>query len=626
MSSKSVKNEQWNVKKLISKIENKEISKPKFQRKKKWDIQQKKETTPNERAYIQFLFEVQNSVHAITFGQNSDNTYSNIDGNNRINAITHFIRKPFEIFDEYLDDLFIYINKLTNLDGNDKILLNKIFKEISYNDIIDMKFNKYFESIKKNELYLGKLQIHRDNIEPIIEIIQNKLKINENERFDISTTINVNLFEGYTTDDLCKTFEDINKFNSQLSDVELLACRLYNITDFKINDSVLHKEIINEITIYYEEKSKNEVLNCFNFETDETINAFDCIIGLQNYCNRKYEIIEKSDNEGLSLFFKLYKSLYSFTQEDPQDKTKKETSFNTKNINEFIEYIIYASSILKKINEIIFTEKINNILFNKTCEKKINKFKKNNIYIILSAIIGYKKQNFPEKKIINSIEKAILYHFFNSEIKNKELRDSHKINDKINFEAGGTFIDALSSRLLFKDPYEISEKINKENMSEIIKILIDEMNNNIIKSSQSKRKLRKFFEKTLLFYYYKSKVPTNLLDNEFSLEHIFPFSSNWKDELDIDRLGNIVPIISQINNKRGNKHIKKYKELDINHDFIKFIDVIPDEKVYDNIILHKEKEKEKEKEILNIINLLYNNNCEKIEKKYLDNFIKYLFY
>ena len=156
MLNKSVKNEQWNVKKLISKIENNEITKPKFQRKKKWDILPKKETTPNERTYIDFLFKVQNSVHAITFGQNIDNTYSNIDGNNRINAITHFIRKPFEIFPEYLTNLFSYINKLTNLDENDKKTLKNIFLEISYNDIINMKFHKYFESINKNELYLGK--------------------------------------------------------------------------------------------------------------------------------------------------------------------------------------------------------------------------------------------------------------------------------------------------------------------------------------------------------------------------------------------------------------------------------------------------------------------------------------
>ena len=42
MSNKRIKNEQWYVNELISKINNKDIIKPKFQRKKKWDILQKK--------------------------------------------------------------------------------------------------------------------------------------------------------------------------------------------------------------------------------------------------------------------------------------------------------------------------------------------------------------------------------------------------------------------------------------------------------------------------------------------------------------------------------------------------------------------------------------------------------
>ena len=67
--NKRIKNEQWSVKELISKICNQDISKPKFQRKKKWHIFPKNDNNPNEKSYIQFLFNTENSVHAITFGQ-----------------------------------------------------------------------------------------------------------------------------------------------------------------------------------------------------------------------------------------------------------------------------------------------------------------------------------------------------------------------------------------------------------------------------------------------------------------------------------------------------------------------------------------------------------------------------
>ena len=46
---KEVKNEQWSVKSLAHKVESKEIYKPKYQRKRKWDILPKKENVPNVR-------------------------------------------------------------------------------------------------------------------------------------------------------------------------------------------------------------------------------------------------------------------------------------------------------------------------------------------------------------------------------------------------------------------------------------------------------------------------------------------------------------------------------------------------------------------------------------------------
>ena len=139
MTDKRIKNEQWCIKELIAKINNQEISKPKFQRKRKWDIFPKSDNVPNEKAYIQFLYNTENSVHAITFGQENNSQkiyYSNIDGNNRINAIKHYIDRPFEIFNDILNPLNDFINDKIVLEKDDKDLLKKIFREVSYNQII----------------------------------------------------------------------------------------------------------------------------------------------------------------------------------------------------------------------------------------------------------------------------------------------------------------------------------------------------------------------------------------------------------------------------------------------------------------------------------------------------------
>ena len=60
-------------------------------------------------------------------------------------------------------------------------------------------------------------------------------------------------------------------------------------------------------------------------------------------------------------------------------------------------------------------------------------------------------------------------------------------------------------------------------------------------NKNDKRRSLKFFEKTLMFYYYKERMPTNLLKNDFSIEHIIPNSSEWVGELDKDRTGNLIP-------------------------------------------------------------------------------------
>ena len=108
---KVIKNERWTVKELEQKVAHNQINKPKFQRKKKWDILPKRENHPSNRKYIDYLFRAVNSVFPITVGY-IDGIYTNIDGNNRINAILHFLSEPFVLYAEYLDDICRFIDTL----------------------------------------------------------------------------------------------------------------------------------------------------------------------------------------------------------------------------------------------------------------------------------------------------------------------------------------------------------------------------------------------------------------------------------------------------------------------------------------------------------------------------------
>ena len=618
MSEKRIKNEQWYIKELISKINHQEISKPKFQRKRKWDILPKKDSVPNEQSYIKFLFDTENSVHAITFGQESNSqniSFSNIDGNNRINAIKHFIDKPFEIFPNNLDNLNTFINGI-HLTQEDKDTLKKIFSELSYNAIMNFKYNKYFNENSYDGLYAN-IKIYRDDFEPVIENMQTKLKIRGLENFDSTVKINVNLFEGYNTDELSKTFEDINKYNSTLTETELLACRLFNESNFDIADIVFKTKLEECINKYYNNKANGEVLNCYIYDSkQDKINAHDFIIGFQNLCRETYKFIDETDVDGLSLYFKLYKAIYG----------SYNNTFTSENINDFKEKILDSCEILNQTINSMFTDNISKKLFNNVCQVKIGTLKKNNLVMILSCIIGYKNKKMNNSVIKKSLEKCLLYHFMVSDLKNKDKKDVFKNYDSITYRAGGGFVENKTKNLLV-NPENISNELTRDQFDDLISELFIEVNNpyerkdeNGKNKNDTRRKL-KFFEKTVMFYYYKEKLPINMLtDNEFSIEHICPNSSEWEGELDKDRPGNLIPVISTMNSSRSNRHISEYKNSKSGETFCEFIkDIIPSPYIYNSIVSHHDK-----KPII-VNNELYNNMCDENERKYKQNLINCLF-
>ena len=616
MTDKNIKNEQWYVKDLISKILNKKITKPKFQRRKKWDIIPSNDTTANERSYIEFLFKTKNSVHAITFGHETSSEsilFSNIDGNNRINAIQHFMTNPFDIFRCYLVDLF---KLLDTIPGETVAKIKDHFTSVAYAGIINYtRLDKYLKSIHKYDEYYPVIKDIPNNIDDEIEKIQKKLRINEVDNFDSNVKISVNLFEGYNTDELSETFEEINKFNSKLTETELLACRLFNTYNFDINDNIFKANLENSIINYYQDKSSGEVLECYKYNRDtDSINAHDFIVGFQYLLSNTYEFIEKTEADGLSLFFKLYKAIYGSYEE----------TFTTENVNDFITKIKYSCEILNQTMSNIFTKKIIEKLFNNSCTKKIKTLQKNNLFMLISSIIGYNKQNTDDDIIIKNLERCLLYHFFVSDVKDKDTREDFKNHDSITYRAGGAFIENKVKNLL-SNPSIISNKLNTKLFNDLFKTLFNDTNNPDQRKLENgnnkndKRRPLRFFEKTIMFYYYKAKMPTNMLNNDFSIEHIFPNSSDWDGNLDKDRTGNLIPIICSMNSSRGNRHINNYQTSAIGKEFFKFIkDVIPFDE-YDNIIYHHEKKPK----IIN--NDLYNKLCDKNEKIYKDCFVTCLF-
>jgi hypothetical protein len=344
------------------------------------------------------------------------------------------------------------------------------------------------------------------------------------------------------------------------------------------------------------------------------MNAHDFIMGLHTLHSVKYnQFIDKPGSDGLSLYFKLWTALYGDYD-----------TFTTKNVNNFIKNIIHSCELLNETYDKIFTDKINEKLFNHSVKKKVGSLKKNNIFIIFCFIIGCNNNGVDRNEIISKIELVLLYHFFTSDIKDKNKREFYQNYDKISYNAGGAYIRDLTKKLL-KNPTILIENITRKICIDLLKDLFNETNNPHERKlpngnlKNNKRRTLKFFEKTCMFYYYKENMPTNLLDNEFSIEHIIPHSSEWEDIIDKDRTGNLFPILAKINSSRGNRHINSYKKTSGGKSFLEFVKkVIPSDEEYEGIVEYNSKPIVKD-------NDMYNKMCKKNEGIYIDCMIKCLF-
>ena len=388
---------------------------------------------------------------------------NNIDGNNRINAIYDFINKPFSIYPEYLSNFKKFVNDIEELQNEQKDRLINHFENIMYTDIVKIgRLKLYFGKTDINDIYVNCLSKngYNDNLDEIIEDIQHKLKIDDSSCLD-KIKINVDIFENYSVTELSNLFEDINKYDSKLTASELLACKLYNLEDFKINNNVLNQSIINKVKEYYKDNKEDEALQCYDFTEYDIMNAYDFIVGFQNYCHSEFdEIIGNFNRKGLSLFFKLYECLYSL-----------DNSFNTVNINCFIDYIQTSCIILKEIFTELFTDQIDDKLFSKSYSKQRTSLSKNNLFIIMIMIIGKIKKNQEEEHIKNILNRQVLFHFFIKNL-NKEDKANYKQFDIIRYEGGSSELSALTKNAL-ENPNIFDEKITKNLMEEVLNKIIN---------------------------------------------------------------------------------------------------------------------------------------------------------
>jgi len=79
----------------------------------------------------------------------------------------------------------------------------------SYEDLMTFKYKTYFIEKGFDNLYNNHLKQLRDELEPFFDELIDSMKINKKDRFDNDVQININIFIGYTIEELAEFLEKL---------------------------------------------------------------------------------------------------------------------------------------------------------------------------------------------------------------------------------------------------------------------------------------------------------------------------------------------------------------------------------------------------------------------------------
>ena len=607
------KSDNWSVEQLINLIKQKRIRNPQCQRRKKWC----KHPVPNSKKsnyqdYIKFLYDTCYSVEAITIAkyiEDKNEIFVNIDGNNRINAIVYYYYHPLDIFRDNFHEL--------RYSDKEHAIFVDFLSDINYPEFMGIRrMSRYINQSKNEDLIAYWKSLDDDMVEYIedeVELVQSVLKISGGEFFHTNVFMNLVIFNNPTNEQLSQIYSNINMNSNPLTASDILAATLLCANDFNLDfDPTLKTKLLEQLQQYYCEKQDDEILEGYRHDTQkESMNGTEFLIAFQNYCSDKYWLVPKYEtdaSDGIGLFHKLFdlsEVFYGLQSEN----------FTTANIKNFCESITKALEVLTTILNKLCPPTIDLQHFKQDSQLTLKKSPL--IVVIITSIKLCESLNankITKIEMHTILRKSICYHYLLDYLP-KEKRDKYTVNDDIRCQVGGKAINSKIS-ILSKYPEELGNTINTRLMTQLFQDIVDYFNQPYKYEDRPKRRRGLSFPyRLLLSLYYNNRVPYVYTQKKQNIDHIFVFSSSWEgdEKLDLDRIGNLILIDGELNNKRSNNSIQYYYEKV--PDLMKCLNY-PDIETYDRIANHDKKsvvirDVEEFKEVTRCIETMYIENAVK---------------
>ena len=200
----------------------------------------------------------------------------------------------------------------------------------------------------------------------------------------------------------------------------------------------------------------------------------------------------------------------------------------------------------------------------------------------------------------------------------KEKRDKYLIHDDIRCQVGGKSIEG-KIKMVSRYPDQVGNSIDEVIMTQLFIDIVENCNTPYKCEDKPKRRRGLSFPYRLLMsLYYNNRVPYVYTQKKQNIDHIFVFSSAWNngEKLDLDRIGNLILIDGDLNNKRSNNSIQYY--YDNVPDLMKCLNY-PNIETYDCVAEH-------DKKSVNIRDVnKFNQVTSGIESMYTENAVKCIF-
>ncbi len=614
---------QWALHELVQAIEQKQICKPRCQRKKTWQLLSATGDESNCLDYIKFLYETCSTVEAITFArftkQESKDVFSAVDGNNRLRAITIFCQKPLSLFKENF--------ALLRQTGSPYAVFVAFLESIPYAALVTLKS---IERYIKNKLPADSAVTHiwqndmdaamRDYIEDEFEsVVMHQLLIDKTHHFHLFVTINLVVFTNPDEEQLAYIYHSLNKNVNPMSKTDILAATLLCATHFSLDfDPHLQLELEQELEEYYVQKNADEILQCYAPSAERMpMNGTEFIIAFQNYCARKYPDLVPVFQDKHALMHNLFgcKNLFY---------TLSAGNFTTENIRRFVSKVEKVLITLQEAMVYLHPATLDLQNFKKDVNIKFHK--STNASLVLFAGI-LRLQEFVERgqlsahQLRDTVCKVILYHVLVTQVEDKETRDLYALHDLLN-AMNNHYIEQLTLQIrtgnLPLAQFGFGNKVTAGQMRAVLQTLVQQYNKPCLHHKKPKRRVLPYTYRILLSTYYNAKVPYTYTKRKQNADHVFPYSSDWmNDVIDLDRLGNLLIFDEDLNKARKNTSIQYY--YDKAPDLMKCLDY-PSLEEYNTVILHGAKSLPLVKNVA-----AFNTCCSALEEVYVRQLLQQFF-